>query len=153
MDWPGAEEMAERLRAVLLPEVRQADDEDGQSIPPELQQAMQQMQRQMQAMQESGAQLQAENDELKRGQAVELKKLLIDAYAKETDRIKALGGAMSPEMVQQLVMQTLQEVAQRPDPLGPEQEPPPMQQPIQQEPASAGFSLPESPAAMPATGA
>jgi hypothetical protein len=141
MDWPGAEDMAKRLKAMLLPQVAKADDENGPQIPPELQQAMEQMQQQMQAMQEAGAQLQQENEQLKTGKDLELKKLLIDAYAKETDRIKSLGGALTPEAVQALVMQTLQQVLTSPDPT-PQMEPPPMAEPIPQEPASAGFSLP-----------
>ncbi|MFP5340354.1 MAG: hypothetical protein ACLGIW_18000, partial [Gammaproteobacteria bacterium] len=89
-------------------------------------------------------------------QGCEFKKLLIDAYAKETDRIKALGGAMSPEAVQALVMQTLQQVMSSPDPT-PQMEPPPMAMPQEQEqPPSGGFSLPvegEIPPEMAATGA
>lgn len=153
MDWPGAEDMAKRLKAVLLPQVAETEKEDGPQIPPEVQQALQQMQQQMQAMQQAGAQLQQENEQLKASQDVEFKKLLIDAYAKETDRIKALGGAMSPEAVQALVVQTLQQVMTSPDPT-PQ---PPGVAPQEQEPASAGFLLPaegmDTPAAMPATGA
>lgn len=156
MDWPGAEDMAKRLKAVLLPQVAETEKEDGPQVPPEVQQAIEQMQQQMQAMQQAGAQLQQENEELKASKDVEFKKLLIDAYAKETDRIKALGGAMSPEAVQALVMQTLQQVMSSPDPT-PQMEPPPMAPQEPREPASAGFSLPaegmDLPPEMAATGA
>jgi hypothetical protein len=145
MDWPGADEMAKRLKAVLLPAVQQADDENGPQIPPELQQAMEQMQQQMQAMQQAGAELQRENEQLKGDRDIELKKLLIDAYAKETDRIKSLGGAMSPEAVQALVMQTLQQVMTSPDPT------PPPAMPIEPPPEMATEQI--TPAAMPVTGA
>ena len=49
MDWPGAEEMAERLKLTLLPVVKQEIDKDKQPdpIPPQVQQAMQQMQEQV----------------------------------------------------------------------------------------------------------
>lgn len=144
MDWPGAEDMAERLKAVLLPEVRKADDEDGPQVPPEMQQAMQQMQQQMQAMQQAGAQLQRENEQLKAEREIELKKLLIDAYAKETDRLKAVGGVMTPDQVQALVMQTLQQVMTSPDPT-PQMAPEPMPMDLPPEQVT--------PAAMPVTGA
>jgi hypothetical protein len=143
MDWPGAEDMAKRLKAVLLPEVQKADDDKGEQIPPEVQQAMQQMQQQMQAMQQAGAQLQQENEQLKTGKEMELKKLIIEAYAKETDRLKVVGTALTPDAVQALVMQTLQQVMTSPDPSPTPPEPPPMAMPQEQEPPSGGFSLPE----------
>ena len=145
MDWPGAEDMAKRLKTVLLPQVQEADKEDAPQIPPEVQQALEQMQQQMQAMQEAGAQLQQENAELKASKELEFKKLLIDSYAKETDRIKALGGAMSPEAVQALVMQTLQQVMSSPDPTpqAPPMEPPPELAMPQEQPPQGGFLTPE----------
>jgi hypothetical protein len=157
MDWPGAEEMADRLRSVLLPEVRQAEDEQGE-IPPQLKAVLEQMQQQMAAMQESGAVLQAENEELKSKKEVDLKKLLIDAYKAETERLQVVGQAMTPEAVQALVMQTLQQVLTSPDPTptGPEPMPDLPAEMIPQEPASAGFFMPEQgaqPAEMPVTGA
>jgi hypothetical protein len=63
MDWPGAEDMAKRLRMVLLPEVAEAAKEDGQQLPPEALQAIQQMQAQMEQMQQAGAQLQMQLQE------------------------------------------------------------------------------------------
>jgi hypothetical protein len=52
MDWPGAEEMAERLKLTLLPQVQQSlDKKEGEpEVPPQMQQAMQQMQEQIKAM-------------------------------------------------------------------------------------------------------
>lgn len=46
MDWPGAEEMAERLKLTLLPQVQEEinKDEAQPPIPPQIQQAMQQLQ-------------------------------------------------------------------------------------------------------------
>ena len=52
MDWPGADDMAERLKLTLLPEVQKSlSKDDGQEpLPPQAQQAMDQMQQQIQAM-------------------------------------------------------------------------------------------------------
>lgn len=83
---------------------------DGENpVPPQVQQQMQQMQ-------EAGAQLQAENEKLKADKGLEIKKLEIDAYGKETDRLKAMGTALTPEAVQALVIQTMQQVLTSPDP-------------------------------------
>lgn len=55
MDWPGADDMAKRLKLTLLPQVQQEVDKDeGQpEVPPQIQQAMQQMQEQGQQMQQA----------------------------------------------------------------------------------------------------
>jgi chromosome segregation ATPase len=52
MDWPGAEDMAKRLKLTLLPEVQaEVDKQQGEpEIPPQMQQAMQQMQQQIEGM-------------------------------------------------------------------------------------------------------
>ena len=49
MDWPGAEEMADRLKLTLLPAVQQdiSKDEGAPEVPPQVQQAMAQMQDQV----------------------------------------------------------------------------------------------------------
>lgn len=63
MDWPGAEDMAKRLKAVLLPQVQQAiGDEDGEEpeVPPQVQQAMEQMAAQIEQMGQALQQAQAE---------------------------------------------------------------------------------------------
>lgn len=44
MDWPGAEEIAERIERTIPPEIRGDDEGQPPSIPPELQQHLQQMQ-------------------------------------------------------------------------------------------------------------
>ena len=62
----------------------------------------------------------------------------IKAFQADTDRMKALGTFMTPEQVQVLVQQTIQEAMMRPDPLPPENQEPEgelgMQEPMQDEP-------------------
>jgi hypothetical protein len=60
LDWPGADEIAERLKAMLPPQIQ-----NQQEIPPEVQQMMQQGQEQMQQMGQELQQLQQENQQLK----------------------------------------------------------------------------------------
>jgi hypothetical protein len=62
MDWPGAEDMAKRLKTVLLPQVQAManEDDDQPEIPPQVQMAMQQMSEQLQQMQQAGQEMQGE---------------------------------------------------------------------------------------------
>jgi hypothetical protein len=78
LDWPGAEEVAGRLAALLPPQVRGA--------PPELQAAQAQMAKLSQALTAARAEVEA----LKRDRAFEARKLEIDAFEAETNRLKAM---------------------------------------------------------------
>ncbi len=111
LDWPGADEIAKRLKMMLPPQLQ---EHEGQEIPPEVQQQLQQGQQQIQQMQQmiqQGGQelqrLQAENEAMKADKANEAGKLKIDAYNAETNRMKVEQAMMTPEQVQQIVMQQL----------------------------------------------
>jgi hypothetical protein len=111
------------------------------------------LQQQMQVMQEAGAQLQTEVMELRAKHEIDEGELLVKGYEAKTRRLQALAPAIDPQMVQAVVMQTLQTLMQQPEPTPPEgmggplemeQMPPGM--PIEQQPMSppdAGFSSPE----------
>lgn len=77
LDWPGADEIAERLKAML------PDQLQGES--PEAQQAKQQIAQLAQALQQT----QAKIAELQQNQANEARDLEIKAFEAETDRMKA----------------------------------------------------------------
>jgi hypothetical protein len=103
MDWPGSEELAERLKKTLPPELRPAEDnEQGGGMPPEVQMQMQQMQEQMQQMdamiQQQGQQLADKNAELE-----------IKAYEAETKRMAAMKPADAPVTVSATVEPELSE--------------------------------------------
>lgn len=127
LDVPGADKFAERVKAVMPPEITQEEE-----VPPQmlaLQQQMQQMQQLMTAMQ-------AENEGLKTDKSLEARKLDIDAYGKETDRIKAVTAKdfpLGPEgafELQAIVSQAVREALASPDILAPPvQEMPPVEQP------------------------
>lgn len=157
-DFPMAEELAERMKKI--PSIAQLAGDEGQKqeIPPQVQAAMQQMQQQLQqadqAIQAMSSQLESKEEEQENKQ----KELLIKAYAEETKRIQALGGALTPEAVQALVIQTMQAALQTPAPgpamgeevleqeyrehYGPNPTEPLPEIPMPQEnPPSAGFSL------------
>jgi hypothetical protein len=120
-DFPFSEELAERLAKTLPPGI--ADDKGQPQLPPEVQQHLQQMQDHVQQLGQALQGASSELAKLKGEQTMKFNEILVKAYAAETDRITALGGAMNPQMVQQLVMQTIQEVMERPDPLQGDQGP------------------------------
>lgn len=122
MDWPGAEEMALRLRKTIDPAVLKDEDED-----PALQAANQQIQAMGQEMEQMFQMLQNVN------QSMEAQKLRIDEYNAETKRISAVAAGMNPEQVQEVVMQTLRDVMTAGDQVMAQQMPlemPPPQQPM-----------------------
>jgi hypothetical protein len=110
MDWPGAEELAERLRKTIDPKLMQDQDD------PALQAANQQiqvMQQEMQAMQQMLQNV---------AQSMEAQKMRVDtfkaeseaeikAYEAETRRLQAVQTGMTPEQVQEVVMQTMRDIA------------------------------------------
>jgi hypothetical protein len=79
-DWPGADKLAERLKKTIPPQLLEEGEEGGAGVSP---QQMQEMQMQLQ-------QLAAENQELKTDRTLEERKLEIDQYNAETQRIRAL---------------------------------------------------------------
>ena len=64
IDLPYSDEIAERLKAMLPPQIQQTLQEDGQDLPPEVMQAMQQAEQAMQQAQEYGQLVQAASAEL-----------------------------------------------------------------------------------------
>ena len=106
MDWPGAQEMAKRFEKIIDPKIMADTDES-----PEMQQAKMQMQ----AMGQELDQLQQMLQNV--GKSVEMQDLErknfeaeIKAYQAETQRLTAVSGAMTPDQVQDVVMQTLRDV-------------------------------------------
>jgi len=82
-DWPGADELSERLQKTVPPQFLNEEDREKQGPPPITPQQAQEMQLMLQ-------QLQQENQELKMDKTLEFKKLEIQSYEAETKRIAAL---------------------------------------------------------------
>lgn len=80
-DWPGADKLAERLQKTI-PQQFLGPEEQSQPDP-----QMQQMQLEMEALAQ-------ENQQLKTDKELEFKKLIIDVYNAETQRIRALSDNM-----------------------------------------------------------
>jgi len=63
-DWPGSDDMAKRLKAMLPPQALQAEQEEEDQVPPQVQAQMQQLQAHVQEGAQIVQQLQAENEQL-----------------------------------------------------------------------------------------
>lgn len=125
MDWPGAEQIADRLKLTLAPQVLEAEKAK-KDMSPEMQQMQaqfdQQMQEKDQMMQQAAQmlqELQSEVAKLQAGAEQKNKELQlkaadteIKAYVAETDRMSAVAAALTPEQVQTIVLQTLQDMMQ-----------------------------------------
>ena len=84
MDWPGADEIAKRMKLMLPPQIQQAekaDSEEKPQIDPQMEQQMNQMADQMQHMSEALQQAQSDKDEAQQ-------KLEIEIFRAETERMK-----------------------------------------------------------------
>lgn len=127
-DWPGAQEIAERLKLTLLPPIQEAERAKGQQSPEvaqmtgQMQQMQQQFQQIMQEMQAQMQELTSENEQLKGGLMVKAQEtqikgqsLQIDAYDAETRRIQALTAAQAKE--QELDLKVREMVSRRLDEL------------------------------------
>jgi hypothetical protein len=88
LDWPGADEIADRMKALLPPQVQQAMAQgDKASIPSAVvQQQMQQAQAVVQQLQQALQAAQQEMAALKQDRSIEARKLEIEAYKAETER-------------------------------------------------------------------
>jgi hypothetical protein len=94
LDWPGADKMAKRLKAMLPPQAAAADKSDdenqGPQIPPELKQQMDQMMQQHEQLTEALHSAQDKLEEEEKNKEIEVEKLRIEHYRAETERMKAL---------------------------------------------------------------
>lgn len=127
-DWPGASDIADRLKLVLLPQVQQAEQSKGK-LPPEvapivqqLQQAIQQREQALMGMQQEMKQLQGENETMKAGLMIKQQEVQIQgeetkikSYEAETHRITAMLNAEAKE--RDLDLKVEQTVSQRLDAL------------------------------------
>ncbi|MCP4386304.1 MAG: hypothetical protein GY798_33665 [Hyphomicrobiales bacterium] len=110
LDWPGADEIAERLKAMLPAEIQP----DG-GLPTEIEQGIREMQEHIER-------LQSENEKLKADKSIETRKVNVDEYEAETGRLKvvadpktAFAGRMSPDQIKALVFKVVMEVLDSPD--------------------------------------
>jgi hypothetical protein len=136
-DFPFSDQLAERLKKTLPPGLQ----EGGGKLPPEAQAQIDEGKKLVEQLAHALEACQKELDEAKSDEKAKFNEALIKAYEAETKRITALGAAMSPEQVQAMVFQTLQEVMNSP---GPDPIPPDDMSGMQEqnEAPQGAFSLP-----------
>lgn len=100
LDWQGADEIAERLKKMLPPQLQEDGDE---GLPPEVQQQMAQMQEAIQVLTQR-------LQEAESKQGIDAAKVGVDKYKAETERMTAVAPAMGPAEIQAIVLQTLQDL-------------------------------------------
>ena len=103
MDWPGAQEMAERFKKILDPKVLSDGDQS-----PEMMAAQQQLEALTQELNRMTDIIQNVQDSVAQRE-VDIKeyKAQVDAYDAETKRITAVQNSMTPEQIQDIVMGTI----------------------------------------------
>lgn len=152
-DWPDSDKLARRLKAMLPPQVQQAEDDES-DMPPEAMQKIQALQQQIQQLSQAleNAAAEAEDKSMEKEKAEA--DMLIRGYEAVTKRLSAVP-PITPEQVQAITLQTLQQALSVPpvDPSemrGPEPPEPdemgglPVEQPMNpNQPPEGGFSLPE----------
>lgn len=126
-DWPMAEEIADRLKLMLPPQIQEAEKAEGEQSP-EVMQVMQQAEQAIQQRDEALNQalqalegmkahiekLESERDIKMREIEVKDKEVDVKKYEAETDRAQALAPAFAPEQIQAIVLQTLQDIFNQP---------------------------------------
>jgi hypothetical protein len=125
MDWPGAQELADRLAKTIDPKLLENGDKD-----PALQAAEQQLQAMGQEMEQMYAMMQNFQKSVE-VQDLERKNFEADikAYQAETQRISAVQAGMTPEQIQDIVMGTIAAALDTGDLVGQELERQPMEMP------------------------
>jgi hypothetical protein len=103
MDWPGAQEMAERFKKILDPKVLATDDQSPEMVA--AQQQMEAMAQELNRMVDIIEGVQA--DVAKREVDIKEFKAQVDAYDAETKRISAMQAGMTEEQIQDIVMGTI----------------------------------------------
>jgi hypothetical protein len=103
MDWPGAQEMAERFKKILDPKVLSEGDQS-----PEMMAAQQQMQAMTEELNRMTTIIENVQDSVAQRE-VDIKeyKAQVDAYDAETKRITAMQNSMTSEQIQDIVMGTI----------------------------------------------
>jgi hypothetical protein len=98
LDWPGADEIAKRLRNMVPPQAlgQQAQQGPTPQQAQQMQQALQQMQAQLQQLTQENQQLKLQNADKSQENAIKAREAEIKAHEAETDRMRTLVEASRP---------------------------------------------------------
>jgi hypothetical protein len=125
MDWPGAEEIADRLKLLLPAPI--LDAERNKDTPPEVraviaqaEQAIAERDAQLEQAKQIIQELQEKANGKKAETAVKFMSEETKAYDAETKRMQAIQPAMTPEQIQAIVIQTMRDLLMPAQPPAPE---------------------------------
>lgn len=143
MDWPGADDMAKRLKLTLLPPVQaEVDKEDGQDVlPPQVQQQIQQMQEQIQQLGDALGKAGDEVERLEADRGIAAQGREVDRFKAETERLKIIAPFLPPEALAEVAASVGVQVMASPDVYPGDT---PEQSMMQEQPPQGGFFTPES---------
>jgi len=99
MDWPGAQELSQRLAKMVDPKLMAGNDQS-----PELQAAQMQIKEMGQQMEQMHQMLQNV------AKSIEVQELSIKEYEAETKRLNVVSESMTPEEMQAMVLKTIQDI-------------------------------------------
>ena len=109
MDWPGAAEMAERLKRSIDPKLLSTEDDPAlQAAQQQIEQMGQQLESMHQMLQNTHKSMEAQTI------AIDQFKADVQSYDAETKRMSALSTSMQPEQIQQLILQTMKDIQEQP---------------------------------------
>jgi hypothetical protein len=139
MDWPGAQEMADRFKKILDPKVLASDDQS-----PEMQAAKQQIDALTQELNQAvDAIEQIQQSAEVQNVQIDMFEAQIKAYDAETKRIAAVQNSMSPEQIQDIVLGTIAAAMDSGDLVAPTMQQPDMGSFGGEEPAEGPMEAPE----------
>lgn len=121
LDWPGADDIADRLKAMLPPQLQGQSpqvmqmQQQMQQMDQMAKQAVSQLQQQLQGLEQQLAQAKSQEQSNAIDAQIQAHKLQIDEYNAVTNRMKVTAPAMTPQDIQLLVMQTVQQALQTPE--------------------------------------
>ncbi len=115
MDWDGADEIADRMKKMLPPQLQENEDENGEQkqLPPEVQAMIEQGKQQIDEMGKHIKMLESEKDD--KDDELRLKKYEIDVKAEIEFAKLAKDMGMSMEQVESIINDALANAAQQPE--------------------------------------
>lgn len=109
MDVPYADEIAERLRKLLPPQLQEEQGDPAQQVG----MLQGELQKAGTIITQLAQELQASQDQIQAAQS-QAEERIIKAYDAETKRLEVLGSTLTPDMVQGLVVQTIRQILTSP---------------------------------------
>lgn len=113
LDFPMADELAERIKKTLPPELIR-DDSTPPPIPPEVQQQLSDQEAIIKQLDATIVLMQEQLVSKKTEAQIKQEELNVNIFKAETDRIKVLNSSMSPEATKALIVQLMADVANHP---------------------------------------